>query len=43
MWRRPDLKDWHEERAAIIEYDGGATRELAERMALQQANKRVKK
>ncbi len=31
------------ERAAIIEYDGGATRELAERMALQQANKRVKK
>ena len=39
----PDLKDWYEERAAIIEYDGGATRELAERMALQQANKRVKK
>ena len=28
---------------AIIEYDGGATRELAERMALQEANKRVKK
>ena len=41
----PDLKDWHEERAAIIEYDGGAeTQEsFAERMALQQANKRVKK
>ena len=39
----PDRKDWYEERAAIIEYDGGATRELAERMALQQANKRVKK
>jgi len=31
-----------EERAAILEYDGGLTREEAERQALQEINERIK-
>lgn len=37
-WTADDWRDFYEERAAILEYDGGSPRVAAERMALAETN-----